>query len=95
MLKKTLVVAVFVTAIAAPAFAQSAGYYQGMGNSSPNLYAPQSSLSGNDAYAQAAPTAKRSTNARSNDQENTGIFKNLPAGITDPYAYHNQLMQIN
>jgi len=117
MFKKTFVAAAFVTAIAAPAFAQSFDYWDGTGNVLPFAY-ESTGNGGNDAYAQAAPTAKHSTKmanahrsaksayaqaapavrhtskTRYETESDFGIFENLPAGVTDPYAYHNELMRL-
>jgi len=81
MLKKSLVAAAFVTFIAAPAFAQSFDPDMGTGNNVPFAYAP-TDQSGNDAYAQAVPTARHSAKSANAHRSAKSAYAQAP-GTTD------------
>jgi hypothetical protein len=88
-MKKFLVVGSLLTVIATPAFAQSLTGRDAW----PFENVPQSSHNGHSAFARDLPVAEHTSRVTHKAQDEVGIFENLPAGVTDPYAYHNQLMR--
>jgi hypothetical protein len=88
-MKKFFIVAGLLTVIATPAFAQS---FAGRGEG-PFADMPQASDNGHSAFARDLPAAEHTSRVKHKAQDDVGIFENLPAGVTDPYAYHNSLMR--
>jgi hypothetical protein len=88
-MKKLLIVGCLLIATATPAFAQMFTDR----NEKPIASVWQVSDSGNSAFAQNISRAKHPLPLKRKAQTDVGIFENLPAGVTDPYAYHNWLMQ--
>jgi hypothetical protein len=86
-MKKLLTTIVLLTVIGTPAFAQS--YIPGLGTA--NIAPVVTSQDATSAFAQAAPTQGRTSQARNEAQHNVGIFDGVPADV-DPYAYHENLM---
>jgi hypothetical protein len=83
-MKKFLVVGCLLTVIATPAFAQSFDR--------PFMHSPRVRDNGHSAYARDMSRAKHpSYMERRGQGDDVGIFENLPEGVTDPYAYHNEL----
>jgi hypothetical protein len=83
------VVGFLLTVIVTPAFAQA---FIGVGEA-PLANISQFSDNGHSTFARGLLRAKRLLHARQKNRADVGIFENLPLGVTDPYAYHNQLMQ--
>jgi hypothetical protein len=88
-MKKLLVVGCLLTVVVTPAFAQG---FIGKGE---RPFTNLQQVSDNDhfAFAQGLSRARHPMHVKHKVQDDGGIFENLPAGVTDPYAYHNQLMQ--
>jgi hypothetical protein len=88
-MKKLLVVGCLLTGVVTPAFAQAFISKSEM----PFANLQQVSDNGHSAFAQGLSRARHPVHVKHKVQDDSGIFENLPAGVTDPYAYHNQLMQ--
>ena len=89
-MNKFLTTLAMLTVFATPVFAQSFDPDNGTGNLLPFAYAPPTNGSGNDAFAQATPTAARSPRAQIGVQHGEGIIEGAPAGV-DPYVYQYNL----
>ena len=88
-MKRFLVVGSLLSVIATPAFSQT---FTSRGDW-PFVNVPQASYKGHSAFAQDLPAAEHTSHVKHKAQDGVGIFENLPAGVTDPYAYHNWLMR--
>jgi hypothetical protein len=88
-MKNLLVVGCLLTVVVTPAFAQS--FIDGGELPFANL--SQVSNSDYSVFAQRQSWAKHPFHVKQKARNDVGIFENLPAGVTDPYAYHNELMR--
>jgi hypothetical protein len=89
MKKLLVVVGCLLTVVVTPAFAQAviSKGERPFGN------LQQVSDNGHSAFAQGLSRARHPVHVKHKVQDDSGIFENLPVGVTDPYAYHNQLME--
>ena len=88
-MKKLLVVGCLLTVIVAPAFARAS-----IGKSERTFANLQKvDHNGHSAFAQVHWRTRHAFHAKQKANNDVGIFENLPAGVTDPYAYHNELMR--
>jgi hypothetical protein len=88
-MKKFLTIISLLTVVATPVFAQT---FSGRGGW-PFVDMPHTSENGHSAFARDLFPANHASHVKHKAQDDVGIFENLPAGVTDPYAYHNRLMQ--
>jgi hypothetical protein len=88
-MKKILVLGCLLAVVVTPPFAQaSIG-----GGERPFSNSQKVGNNGHSAFAQGHWRTRHSFQVKQKANNDVGIFENLPAGVTDPYAYHNQLMQ--
>jgi hypothetical protein len=79
-MKKFFVVGCLLTVIATPAFAHSFDR--------PFTHSARVHDHGHSAYARDMSRVRMEPRGQG---DNVGIFENLPEGVTDPYAYHDEL----